>query len=103
MSEIQHQPLRSSLRNGLAPRPNSVLGPVEVMEPLMISSVPPLSPPPDFHTGTKGDYSYRIRPLIEAAFKIEPALMFIRVGQKNIVPGLNPRYFRFWPFLKAGS
>ena len=47
MSEIQ--PSRSSIRNGLTPRPNSVL---EVMEPLMISSVPPLSPPPDFHTGT---------------------------------------------------
>ena len=49
MSEIHHPPsTRPSIRNGLAPRPNSVL---EVVEPLMISSVPPLSPPPDFHTG----------------------------------------------------
>ena len=49
MSEIHHPLRSSSARNGLAQRPNSVL---EVMEPLMISSVPPLSPPPDFHTGT---------------------------------------------------
>ena len=58
MSEIQ--PSRSSIRNGLTPRPNSVL---EVMEPLMISSVPPLSPPPDFHTGTgylSTEYSFQI-------------------------------------------
>ena len=49
MSEIHHPLRSSSVRNGLAQRPNSVL---EVMEPLMISSVPPLSPPPDFHTGS---------------------------------------------------
>ena len=47
MSEIHPRPLTTSTRNGMPPRPNSVLE-----DP---SYFPPLSPPPDFHSGYMSD------------------------------------------------